>query len=239
MMEVTYGLARNTLVPLLGLGLRWTMEGVHRIPVRGPVILASNHVSYLDPLVLGYVADRRHRKVRFLTKAELFRKRGRAFLLRRMHQIPVERESASAAGSLEFAVDAVRGGECVAVFPEGGISLDLEPMAGQSGTARLASATGVAVTPMGLWGTHRILFKGRRPRWRWGVAEAVVVGDPLRVGPGEDVRDATDRVMAAIASCVARAREIYPQRPGPADDGWWTRPPETARLRRAQESGAA
>jgi 1-acyl-sn-glycerol-3-phosphate acyltransferase len=238
-MELAYGLARNMLLPPLRSALRWTMEGVHRIPVRGPVILASNHVSYLDPLVLGYVTDRRHRKVRFLTKAELFRKRGVGFLLRRMQQIPVERESASAAGSLGLAVDAVRRGECVAVFPEGAISLDLEPMAGRSGAARLASATGVAVTPVGLWGTHRILFKGRRPRWRWGVAETVVVGDPLRVERGEDVREATDRVMAAIATCVARAHEIYPQVPGPRDDGWWARPPQTAPLRHTQESGAA
>jgi 1-acyl-sn-glycerol-3-phosphate acyltransferase len=237
--EFTYGFARNVLFPPMHAGLRWTIEGVHRIPVRGPVLLASNHVSYLDPIVLGYVADRRHRKVRFLTKAELFEKRGLAPLLRQTRQIPVHRESASASGSLEFAVEALRGGECVAVFPEGTISLDLEPMAGKSGTARLAAMTGVPVTPVGLWGTHRILFKGRKPSWRWGVAETVVVGDPVRVEPDEAVHEATDRVMAAIVACVRRAREIYPQRPVPGEDAWWVRGPETARVRPARRSAVA
>ncbi len=232
--EFVYGFARNALFPPMHAGLRWTIEGVHRIPVRGPVILASNHVSYLDPLVVGYVADRRHRRVRFLAKAELFDKRGLALLLCQTQQIPVQRDSSSAAGSLEFAIDAVHRGECVAVFPEGTISLDLEPTAGKSGTARLAAATGVPVTPLGLWGTHRILFKERKPNWRFRVAETVVVGDPVRIDADEDVFEATNRVMAAIVACVGRAREIYPQHPAPGEDGWWVRGPETAQLRPAQ-----
>jgi 1-acyl-sn-glycerol-3-phosphate acyltransferase len=241
-MELAYGLARNMLLPPLRSALRWTMEGVHRIPVRGPVILASNHVSYLDPLVVAYLADRRHRKVRFLSKVELFHKRGLGTMLRQMRQIPVERGTSEAAGSLEHAVAALRGGECVTVFPEGTISLDLEPMAGKSGTARLAAQSRVPVTPIGLWGAHRILFKGRKPEWRWGVAETAVVGPPVRVHDDEDIVDATDRIMSAIAACVARAREIYPQRPSQGDDGWWQRRPETARVRparRAADTGAA
>jgi 1-acyl-sn-glycerol-3-phosphate acyltransferase len=238
-MEPVYGLARGVFFPPLHHGLRWTIEGAHRIPVRGPVIIASNHVSYLDPLVLAYLADRRHRRVRFLAKAELFDKRGFGPLLRQIHQIPVQRESSAAAGSLEFAVEALRRGECVAVFPEGTISLDLEPMVGKSGTARLAAATGVPVTPVGLWGTHRILFKGRKPAWRWGVAETVVVGAPVRIKPAADVREATDRVMDAIAACVRRAREIYPQRPAPGEDDWWVRSASTAQLRSCRAEAAS
>lgn len=238
-MEPVYGLARGIFLPPLHFGLRWTIEGVQRVPVRGPVILASNHVSYLDPLILAYLADRRHRKIRFLAKAELFDKRGLAPLLRQVRQIPVQRGSTSAAGSLESAVDALRRSECVAVFPEGTISLDLEPMAGKTGTARLAAVAGVPVTPVGLWGTHRILFKGRKPAWRWGVAETVVVGEPVRVAPADDVHDATDKIMGAIVGCVRRAREIYPQRPAPGDDDWWVRAPGTARLRSARAEAAS
>ena len=102
------------------------------------------------------------------------------------------------------------------MFPEGTISLDLEPMAGKTGTARLAAARGFPVTPVGLWGAQRVMFKGRKPRWRPGVAEVVVVGDPVHIGPDEDVYDATDRLMAAIAACVRRARELYPQQPKPS-----------------------
>jgi 1-acyl-sn-glycerol-3-phosphate acyltransferase len=231
--EPVYGVARSVVRPVMRHALRWTIEGAHRIPVRGPVILASNHVSYLDPFVLAYLADRRHRKVRFLAKAELFDKPLLAFGLRRLGQIPVQRNTSAAAASLDAAVAALRAGECVCVFPEGTISLDLEPMAGKTGTARLAAASGVAVTPVGLWGAQRILFKGRKPAWRTGVAESVVVGDPVRIGAAEDVYAATDRVMAAIAATVARARAVYPQRPGAGDDGWWVRAPGTAVVRPA------
>ena len=229
--ELVYPLAKVLFRPVLRHGVRWTVEGAHLIPVRGPVILASNHVSYLDPFVLGYLADLRKRRVRFLAKAELFEKSGLGVLLRSMRQIPVQRGTEAAASSLDAARAALEAGECVAVFPEGTISLDLDPMPGRTGAARLAAATGVPVIPVGLWGLHRVLFKGRPPRWRWGVAESVVVGTPLRVSPDEDVHAATDRIMAAVAEAVARAREIYPQRPAPGEDPWWVRPPGSARLR--------
>ncbi len=237
--DATYVLARSVLWPPLRLGLQWTIEGAQMIPVRGPVILASNHVSYLDPLVLAYLADRRHRKVRFLAKAELFDKRVLGSLLRSAGQIPVRRGTTEAASSLDAAVGALHRGECVTVFPEGTISMDLEPMVGKSGTARLAQQSGVAVTPVGLWGAQRIMYKGRKPSWRTGVAETVVVGAPVLLGPDEDVRAATDRIMAAICTQVARAREIYPQTPAPDDDGWWVRPPATARLRSCMVAGEA
>ena len=229
--EPVYGALRTALVVPIRTAMRWTIEGAHRIPVRGPVILASNHTSYLDPFALGYLADLRHRRLRFLAKRELFDKRSTGTALRWAHQIPVARETADAAGSLDAAVAALAAGECVCVFPEGTISLDLEPMEGKTGTARLAAAAGVPVTPVGLWGAHRILFKGRKPRWRWGIAETVVVGDPVRIRPDEDMRVATDRVMVAIASCVARARELYPQEPQPGEGTWWVRSPETAVVR--------
>src|SRR5581483_2530873 len=143
--EPLYAVARGALIPAMGRALRWTVEGAHRIPVHGPVILVSNHVSYLDPLVLAYVADRRHRRVRFLAKAELFERPALAVLLRALRQIPVQRNTTMAAESLDAAVSALRAGECVCVFPEGTISLDLEPMAGKTGTARLAAASGVPV----------------------------------------------------------------------------------------------
>ena len=231
--ELVYPVARTALVAPLRYWMDWTIEGAHLIPPRGPVILASNHTSYLDPFALAFVADRRHRRIRFLTKAELFEKPGLAPLLRDMRQIPVLRDTASAAGALDAAVAALDRGECVAIFPEGTISLDLEPMPGKTGTARLAAESGVPVTPVGMWGAHRIMFKGRKPRWRRGVAETVVVGERVRVEPDEDIYGATDRVMTEIAKCVARAREIYPQQPTEKEGDWWVRSPETAVLRPA------
>ena len=94
-LEPVYSAARTVLLPPLHYGMKWTIEGAHLIPPRGPVILASNHTSYLDPLALAYLADRRHRRVRFLTKAELFDKKPLGFLLHQVRQIPVVRNSPS------------------------------------------------------------------------------------------------------------------------------------------------
>src|SRR2546430_11257029 len=143
--------------------MKWTIEGAHLVPPRGPVILASNHTSYLDPLALAYLADRRHRRVRFLTKAELFDKKPLGFLLHQVRQIPVVRNSATAAGSLELAVEALGRGEGVAIFPEGTISPDLEPMAGETGTARLSAPSRGPVPPAAPPGAHPTPFNGREP----------------------------------------------------------------------------
>lgn len=231
--------ARNALLPPLHLGMQWTIEGAHRVPTYGPVILASNHVSYLDPLVLAYLADRRRRRPRFLAKSELFEKPVLGWALRRVHQIPVARSTTDAAASLDDAVAALEAGECICVFPEGTISLDLEPMSAKTGTARLAAASGVPVTPVGLWGAQRLLFKGRKPRWRRGIAETVVVGTPIRVAKDEDVYDATDRLMEGIAACVRRARELYPQQPRAGEGDWWVRAPSTAVVRPARRTQEA
>ena len=230
--DAVYPAAKAVFRPWLQFGLRWTVEGAANIPERGPVILASNHVSYLDPLVLAWVADGRGRRVRYLAKAELFAKPALGGLLRAAHQIPVNRGRADSANALAAALDALARGECVAVFPEGTISEDFEPMRGKSGTARLAQASGVDVLPVGLWGTHRMLTKGRKPHLTWGVPQVAVVGQSMHVAENERVRDATLRIMDAITSCVARARSIYPQRPRPGEDAWWWRDPETAAAHR-------
>lgn len=226
--EIVYPGAKAVFWPWLRFGLRWTIEGTECIPPEGPVILASNHVSYLDPLTLAYVADRRGRRVRYMAKAELFEKRGLGALLRAGGQIPVERGKESVSGALSAAFEALARGECVAVFPEGTISEDLEPMRGKSGTARLAQRSGAPVVPVGLWGTHRTMTKGRKPHVQWGIAQVAVVGAPVIVGADDKVRDATDHIMGAIADCVARARACYPQRPAPGADAWWWREPESA-----------
>ena len=180
---------------------------------------------------VGRVGLQRKRRTRFLAKEELFSKPGLRSILKGAHQIPVSRGTSSAAGSLVAAEDALRAGECVAVFPEGTISLDLDPMVGKTGTARLAAATGAPIVPVGMWGLHRVMFKGRKPRWRAGIAETVRVGAPLTVAPDEDTLAATDRIMEAICEAVAAARTAYPQQPNAKEGDWWVRAPETAVVR--------
>lgn len=230
-MELAFDGVRAVLYPILHVGVRWSIDGLEHIPESGPVILACNHTSYLDPLVLAYLATKRGRRSRFLTKDELFTKPVLGSILRGAEMIPVSRGSAAAAGSLVAAESSLARGRCVAVFPEGTISPDLDPMAGKTGTARLAATTGAAVVPVGLWGLHRVMYKGRKPRWRAGIAEVAMIGPALHVEAETDAMDATDRIMRAVCEQVARARAAYPQSPKAKEGNWWVRPPESAVMR--------
>ena len=227
-MELLYGLVEVLLRPPVRRGLRWRIEGLERIPSEGPVLLASNHLSYFDPIAVANVTDLAGRRVRYLAKAELFEHRVMAAALRRMGQIPVERGTGDA-GALEAAAAALGRGRLVHVFPEGTISDDLDPMAGKTGLARLAKAAGVDVLTLGLWGTQRVIPPKGRKAERFRTPITAVVGETVRVGPDANPRETTDRIMAAICAAVAEARRLYP--PPAVETPWWVRPPESARLR--------
>lgn len=229
-MEPLYRVVEVLLRPPVRRGLRWRVEGVGCIPASGPVLLASNHLSYFDPIAVANLTDLAGRRVRYLAKAELFRNRFLGAALRSMGQIPVERGTGDTS-ALDAAAGALRRGECVHVFPEGTISDDLEPMAGKTGLARLARAAGVDVVTVGLWGTQRVIPpKGRKAK-RLRTPITVVVGETVPVGPTANPRETTDRIMAGICAAVAEARRLYPPPPAGEEDAWWVRPPETARLR--------
>lgn len=225
-----YWLGRVVCYPLRVV-FRIRRVGSYRIARRGPVLLAVNHVSLLDPLVVLWLGECTRRKMRFLAMAELWRNRVLRFFLDGTKQIPVSRASMDAVSSLAPALRALEDGECVCVFPEGVISDDLELMPGKTGIARLAATSGVPVTPVGLWGTQRVHAKGRGVHLRLGTALCIAVGEPVFVAPDDDAADATNRIMEGIAQCVATARRMYPQRPRSADDAWWVRSPDTAVIR--------
>lgn len=229
-MEPLYRVVELLLRRPLHHGLRWKIEGLEHLPEKGPVLLASNHLSYLDPLCLAYLAHQRGRRARFLAKSELWKRAVGGWFMRTLKHIPVDRGTADSTGSLGLVAEALAAGRFLVVFPEGTLSNDFEPMAGRTGLARIAKTTGVPVTPVALWGTHRLLSSGHRHP-RWGVAISAVIGEPIEVDPGDNVREATDRIMAQICAQVARARAIYPQAPSSEADRWWERSPGSARLR--------
>ncbi|MGB2758052.1 MAG: lysophospholipid acyltransferase family protein [Acidimicrobiia bacterium] len=237
-MDLTYRVVRGVMAPSLRAGFRWQIEGATRIPPHGAAIVASNHTSYFDPLSLGLVAHQRHRSLRFLAKTELFEKKGVGAAFRSMKHVPVHRGTQHASHALDAAIEALRSGEIVGVFPEGTISIDLEPKPARTGTARLAQAASVPIVPVGLWGAHRVMTKGRKPNFRHRVTAMVIIGRPFRVRPEDDVRQASVRLMDEIADLVAIARERYPERPRPGEDDWWVRGPETVRVH-LDEAGQA
>ena len=194
-MPPLYTLADSTVGAALRLGWRPVVEGLDAVPRHGGVLLAANHSSIADQLVLGSVLPRH---VAFWAKSEYFTAGGpwgrltRA-VLHGLGAIPVDRSGGGAADSaFAAAVPVLRGGGVVAVFPEGTRSPDGRLYRGRTGTVRLARRAGVPVVPVGITGTAAV----RPGRPRPGTV-GLRFGELLDVGSG-DVRTATDALMAAI-----------------------------------------
>jgi len=132
----TYRVAMAACRPLAAWG-RLRVAGLEALPRGGPVLLAGNHDSQMDPVIIGLAAARR-RQIRALAKSSLWEVRGLGWILDGMGQIPIER-AAGDARALDRAIEALRGGACIGVFPEGTISCGRELRA-RSGVGRLAVA---------------------------------------------------------------------------------------------------
>lgn len=148
--------------------LAYRIEIVGRVPP-GPVIVAANHESLLDPLVLALAA---RQPLRFLAKVELWRYRPGGWLMDALGGVPITRDRRDLV-SLGRAVDLLRAGESVALFPQGTVRGGVWTR----GAARLALVTGAPLVPVRIVGTRRALSRGRigLPRVR------VVVGEPIHV----------------------------------------------------------
>lgn len=195
-----------------------------RIPESGACILVFNHLSYLDPMMTGDLIWSRGRLPRYLAKSTLFTTPFVGRVLRSAEQIPVARLTPHALDAYSAAVEALRNGELLAIYPEGTLTRDpdLWPMRGKSGAARIALATGVPVLPVGQWGAQETLKPyAKIPRlWPRGSA-TLKVGPPVELDDliAEDptpevVQEATDRIMAAIVDIVEdlRGEEAPPVR---------------------------
>ena len=190
------------LGPALRLLFRPKVSGLENIPHEGGAIVAANHVSFLDPLLLPLVIPRR--RVMFLTKVKYIDKPVLRWFLAGAGVIPVATDDPRAVSdAITAAVEAVRSGRLVGIFPEGTRSPDGRLHRGKTGVARIALDSGAPVIPAGIIGTDLAFPRGARlPRVR---SVRIAFGPPLRFAvPGNRTRSAslsrtsTEQVMAAI-----------------------------------------
>ncbi len=197
------------------------VTGSEHIPATGPAVVATNHVGYMDFIFVGAaVREQQRRRLRFLAKKEIFDHPVAGPMMRSMRHVPVDRGGA-AAESLAEAARLLEEGELVGMFPEATISRSFVPLPGKTGAARMAMDAGAPLVPGAVWGSQRILTKGRPRNLERGVVITIDFGPPVEYDPDEDAADVTDRLMNAIGGLVSRAQERYPQRPAGADDRWW------------------
>lgn len=146
------------LTPIFRLLWRVRVEGASQIPATGPVVLAPNHVSFLDSFFLPLVVRRR---VTFVAKAEYFDSWKTAWFFRAVGQIPMRREGGSASErALAAARDVLESGGVLGIYPEGTRSPDGRLYRGHTGVARLAIGCRVPVVPVGLVGTSEVQHPG-------------------------------------------------------------------------------
>lgn len=209
-----YSLGRGVLVPLSRVLYRPTIEGADNVPRgEGGVILASNHLSFIDSFAIPLVSPR---KVRFLAKEEYWTGTGVSGALRRgfftsVGMVPVNRHSTSAAQeSLDKGLEVLAAGDAFGIYPEGTRSRDGRLHRGRTGVAWLALKAQAPVVPVGLIGTDEIQPVGQRfPR----LAKVTVrFGKPIHpesyadLPAGKARRQLTDDVMDAIAALTGQER---------------------------------
>ncbi len=214
-----YLVVRFLLRPLFHVVLRMHVTGRENVPATGPVILASNHLSFIDSMVIPLSAPRR---VHYLAKAEYFTGTGVGGWLTRtlftaLGAMPVQRQTSRAAQeALDTALAVLRRGEGFGIYPEGTRSRDGRLARGKTGVAWLALTADCPVVPVGITGTDRIQPVGAswpRPR-RCSVA----FGKPLtfpehagQAGSNKVRREVTDRIMEAIAELSGQEKAGWGQ----------------------------
>jgi 1-acyl-sn-glycerol-3-phosphate acyltransferase len=211
-----YRLVVCVVKPLLFLLTKKDWRGREHIPQEGGVIVAANHVSEIDPLVVGHYLINLRRAPRFLAKAELFRKPPMKWICEGAKQIPVSRHASDASAALVPAVEALERGECVLIYPEGSATRDpkLWPMKARTGIARVALMSGAPVIPIAMWGPEAILpYKARRPKLFPRRTMHVVAGPPVDLSAfvgkpltADLLHAATDTIMRRIADQLSELR---------------------------------
>ena len=170
-------------------------RGAEHLPRGRGFVVSPNHLSYVDPIAFAhFLYDNGHPPF-FLAKESVFRVPVLGRMLTHAEQIPVYRRSTQAAEAFRSAVDAVREGKCVPIFPEGTLTRDpdLWPMTGKTGAARVALTTGCPLIPVAQWGPQEILA----PRPQRDVVAGVREHDRERrtPRPGTKDRDLAHRLL--------------------------------------------
>ncbi|MEU4804430.1 lysophospholipid acyltransferase family protein [Actinosynnema sp. NPDC023587] len=217
-----YSVAIDLLWPFVVVFVRMRMAGGANVPREGKVLLASNHLSFADPVTLTAFTLASGRVPRYLAKASLWKVPVLGWVMSGGRHIPVDRGTARAGRALDAARTSLDDDQCVIVYPEGTFTSDPDgwPMRGKNGVARLALETRTPVVPVAQWGTQRLLPPdGFVPR-PWTKVH-VVAGAPVDLSDlyglettKQVLDEATGRIMAAITTLLVGVRELpHPGKP--------------------------
>jgi len=203
MNNLPYGLLRAFLTPFLMVLFRPKVKGLRHVPGSGPVIIASNHLSFSDSIFMPLVVPR---KVTFLAKSEYFTSPGPKGLLKKLTfialgQVPVDRSGGRRSeAALITGLKVLAEGKCLGIYPEGTRSPDGRLYKGRTGIARLAIESGAPIIPVAMFNTEKIQPTGTVVPKVMRVE--MIFGEPMYFdGDSSDLlylRDVTDKIMRTI-----------------------------------------
>jgi 1-acyl-sn-glycerol-3-phosphate acyltransferase len=203
MNNLPYGVLRAFLTPFLMVLFRPKVKGLRHVPGSGPVIIASNHLSFSDSIFMPLVVPR---KVTFLAKSEYFTSPGPKGLLKKLTfialgQVPVDRSGGRRSeAALITGLKVLAEGKCLGIYPEGTRSPDGRLYKGRTGIARLAIESGAPIIPVAMFNTEKIQPTGTVVPKVMRVE--MIFGEPMYFeGDSTDLqhlRDVTDKIMQTI-----------------------------------------
>lgn len=218
--RATFAVLATILRPLMNAMMAKEWKGAENLPRDTGFIVCPNHVTEIDPIVIGHFLYNNKVLPHFLAKASLFRIPVVGAVLRTTLQVPVERTTAGANHSLEVAREAIEGGGGIIIYPEGTLTRDPDmwPMKGRTGAARLALQTGAPVVPIAHWGAQEVFPRYAKRLYLFPrKTSRVLVGKPvdlsdLQGGPvtRTTLEAATNRIMDALTALVAELRGETP-----------------------------
>jgi 1-acyl-sn-glycerol-3-phosphate acyltransferase len=196
---------------------RFQVSGTEHVPRSGGAVLAINHVSYVDFIMAGYGARAAGRLVRYMAKRETFDHRLTGPVMRSLRHISVDRAEGEA--SYGVALEYLRDGEVVGLFPEATISRSFTIKELKSGAVRMAADAGVPLVPMVLWGTQRLYTKDHPRDLSRHKTISVTIGEPIDPNGTSAVRKTAElrQAMSAMLDTAIREYPAEEQPPG----SWW------------------
>lgn len=205
----TLEIAAETAVRATGTQIAY--RGLEHIPSVGGAVVAINHTSYVDFLPAALAAKRRGRRIRFMIKAEMAEVTVVDFLIRHTKTVPVDRRAG--ADAYAVAVEHLRKGELVGVYPEATISRSFELKDFKTGAARMAIDAQLPIIPLIVWGAQRIWTKDHPRRLgRNKIPISVAVGEPEM--PSGTVDEAMTQLRTAMTALLTLCQDEYPHPQG-------------------------
>lgn len=211
---------------LAALDLDVRSSGAEHLPRSGPVVLASNHVSFPDFLYVGAALLGTGRRVRFLCRADIWEQPAVGRAMDAMRHVPVDREAP--AGAYLTARSLLRRGEVVCAFPEAGISAAYVVRALMPGAVALARETGAPLVPVTVWGAARLWGQKRaldapfpRPRPVRGLTVDVRVQAPIHVAPDADLAATTRLLGERLQAGLDELQRLPEHQPRPGEWAPW------------------